>query len=590
MADKPDFTGLDYEALTAAISENKEKRAEIFALEDPSIAQVDDLESLIAAADDLAAEKAKRDVVAEEAGKRFAAAKAKFAAETGEPAAEEGDEDEDGDDEGDEDGDAEDGDADADADADADGDAEGEGDGEGVVTASVDHTKAQKIKPVSVAKRVGRKTNKAAGKAVQANTDVIITASAGVEGFETGQQVNGMEGVTKALFARAKGFPKHNAKAAKAVRAANGNTRQIEKKSLVSFGVDAPAALTASAGNDYAAVKNAIKGRDKTALMSSEEVLTAAGGWCAPSTPVYSYIADYVVDGLITVPEVSAPRGGLLLTTGPARSSQGAALDGFGFVQTEAEAEAGEEKDIETIVCPEFVDHRLDAIGYGVTIPLLTQKAYPELITDALRFAGVLYAHKVNQRVINDIVALADSRTFAGYGPSFTDALEALSLLAHKERRKWNLGDNAIMEVKLPQWVKEIFRADMSRRSAVAFDSVKDAQIAAHFTDRRLAVEYVSDWQELAGVNVVLPGTFDALLYPSGTVIKAVEDVINMSAIYDAASLTVNEYMGVFFEQGILVAKAGYGVSKITIPINTAGEMGALTLQGLGDASANGSF
>lgn len=148
------------------------------------------------------------------------------------------------------------------------------------------------------------------------------------------------------------------------------------------------------------------------------------------------------------------------------------------------------------------------------------------------------------------------------------------------------------MEVKVPQFALEVYRADLSRRNGMRADSVTDAMIAAHFTDRHLAVEYLSDWQEISvtGGALILPGEFQVMMYPSGTFIKAVEDVINLSAVYDAASLTINEYTGIFFEQGILTAKAAYGSSLVTVPVNTAGEQGALVYTGAGDASANGSF
>lgn len=264
------------------------------------------------------------------------------------------------------------------------------------------------------------------------------------------------------------------------------------------------------------------------------------------------------------------------MTTGPVVSTQGEDLDEFGFVQTEAEAEAGEVKTCETIECPEFEDHRLDAIGYCFKIPLLTQKAYPELITDALRLANVRYAHKVNRRIIGDMAAESTEVNAVPYGASFTDTLEALSIIAVKERRKWNVGRNAVMEVKLPEFVREVFRADMSRRAGLALSDVAtDARIDAEFAARRLAVEYVADWQELGGADAAWPGSFQAMIFPAGTFIKAVEDVINLSAVYDAASLSVNEYTGVFFEQGILVAKAGYGSSLVRIPVCTAGSAGA---------------
>jgi hypothetical protein len=344
---------------------------------------------------------------------------------------------------------------------------------------------------------------------------------------------------------------------------------------------------------EYAVIQAAMKARYDTSGNGADDPTLTAAGWCAPSETVYSYIADYVVDGLSPTPEVNASRGGINITTGPARSSQGTALDDFGWTQTEAQAEAGTVKPFETIVCPDFVDHRLDAVGYAFKIPLLTQKAYPELITDALRFANVLYAHRVNRRVITDKVALSVARTFNGYGPSMTDSLEAVSLLATTERRRWNLGENAVIEVEAPLIAREVYRADMSRRTGLALNDVAtDQKIAAEFAARHINVTYVSDWQEVVATTgkILLPDAFDILVYPKGTFIRANEDVVNLSAIYDAASLSVNEYTGVFFEQGYLLAKAGYASNKVTIPINTAGETGAAILSGLGDSHADGSF
>lgn len=583
------LAALSNDDITAALTEGREEAKALFALAEPTIEQVDEAEALMASIGHIEAEQAARAAAVKDAADRFAAARAKFSADGIE---EETVEDEsDDDDESDED-DAEAPSSDSDDSDDTDSDDTDDTDSEATVTASVNHTKSQTVK-ASAARKVAAKTKRPD---VKQASPITITAGADIEGIALGSTLDGMEQVTKALMSRAKGFAPFSERSARAVASQSGGQPVLSKFNVASFDTHFDAALVASGGpgGEHRAIQNAIKGRNGilTASMGGkpEDVLTAAG-WCAPSENVYSYIADYVVDGLSKTPEVKAPRGGLNITTGPERSSQGAALDGFGFVQTEAEAEAGTVKTCETIVCPEFEDHRLDAMGYCYKIPLLTQKAYPELITDALKFAGVLYAHKVNERVIADKVALSVVRSFSGYGPSFTDALEALSVLAVKERRKWNVGVNAVMTVEVPVWAQEVLRADMSRRSGLALDDVAtDQKIAAHFAARRLNVEYVNDWQELEGENMVLPATFDVLVYPSGTFVKAIEDVINLSAVYDAASLSVNEYTGVFFEQGYLLAKVGYGSSVITIPVNTAGEVGAHTLTGYGDATAEGSF
>lgn len=583
-----DFSALDNDGLAAALTERKAHASSLFALTEPSVAQVNVAEAIVASIGSIEGEQATRAAAIRDATERFAAARATFSAEAVEVEVEETEE------EGDE-PEAEDTDEDAESEegdevietAVEDPDKKKE---EEVVTASVNHTTSQTIKAGAAAQAVARKVKRPTRASAP---KVRITAANDVPDFSTGQSLDGMEQVTKALMNRVKGFAPFNKQAALAVNSQSGGQPVLTKFGVASFDLEFDASMvTTKMSDDYAAVKAAIKGRDAvlTASMAAPETLTAAG-WCAPSETIYSFIADYVVDGLSKTPEVKAPRGGLNITTGPERSSQGAALDEFGFVQTEAQAEAGTVKTCETIVCPDFEDFRLDAMGYCYKIPLLTQKAYPELITDALRFANVLYAHKVNERVIADKVALSVQREFAGYGPSLTDSLEALSILAVKERRKWNVGENAVITVEAPVWTKEVHRADMSRRAGLSLDDVAtDQKLAAHFAARKLNVEYVADWQELEGENVVLPPTFDVIAYPAGTFVKAIEDVINLTAVHDAASLSINEYTGVFFEQGYLLAKVGYGSSILTIPVNTAGEAGALTLTGLGDATSAGSF
>lgn len=244
--------------------------------------------------------------------------------------------------------------------------------------------------------------------------------------------------------------------------------------------------------------------------------------------------------------------------------------------------EAGYVKTCETIECPEFEDHRLDFDGYCWKIPILTEKAYPELVKDALRLTNVLYAHKMNRRFINDILDLSTAVTTAGLGATFTDSIEALTIIAIKERRWWNLGENATLEVKLPQYARDIFKMDMARRAGLALDDVAtDQKVAAHFANHGLAVEYISDFGDIHQATIATaawPATIPAIIYPSGTFVKAVEPVINLSGVHDAASLSKNEYTGVFFEQGVMTIKVGYRSHKINIPVNTAGLTGALVL------------
>jgi hypothetical protein len=455
-----------------------------------------------------------------------------------------------------------------------------------VTTASARHTGATRLpgsKSGSATRKVGKTTKRPPAKGSE--NGVVITAAADVEGFASGQRLT-MPEVAQAAINRVKGFPKFNAAAAQGVHEESGGQAVLRKFGAARItGTHADSTLTASSGpgQEYTAVKDAqekhlgnLKASINTEKFHADQTALTAAGFCAPSQVVYDFLASYQVWGLAKYPEVPAPRGGLMTTTGPALE-QTYEPDGsdFGWVLTEAQMEAEVLKTCETIVCPEFEDHRLDAVGYCWKIPILTEKGYPELVTDALRLSTVLWAHKMNALNIIDSLALSTSVVASGLGGSFDDTLEALSIIATKERRKYNLGDKAIMEVKMPTYVLGIFLNEVARRLNQPLGSVSEAQIVAEFARHYLAPDWVTDWDELTGANPVYPATFPVMVYPAGTFVTSVEDIINLSAVYDAASLVKNEYTGVFYEQARMLYKAGYGSTKFTVPVCTAGLVGA---------------
>jgi hypothetical protein len=582
-----DFTSLDNDALSAAITDRRSAIDALFALDTPTVAQVSDVEALIASVQSVEAEQTERERIATDAAERFAAARQSFAVNDGvEDSEEDGDEDETEEAEEVEEADAEDG---------EDAEEGEEGEGEAVTTASARDRLPVRTSPrPSIASKVGRKTPRPKVAAAQ---EVVITAAADVEGFATGQRLSGLEQVAQAVQARVKGFPKFNQRAAERAFEESGGEPMLSKFGAASFAVDFDSALTASkksGDRDYSVMQESIKAHKERVAASVEAIkaggsptLTAAG-WCAPSPVVYNWIADYVVDGIKALPEVYAPRGGLQTTTGPqlAQTTYANPAD-FGFGGTEADAEAGfvgaGAKTCETIECPDFEDHRLDYTGYCWKIPILTEKAFPELVADAMRLSDALYAHKMNGRFISDILAGSTALSATGLGAVALDTVEALVQVAVKERRWWNIGENAIMEVTLPQVAKEIMLFDMARRSGLALTDVATEQkLMAHFAVHNLSVEFVADFEDVnahvATPNISWPDTFTAIIYPSGTWAKAVEDVINLSAVYDAASLSKNEYTGVFFEQGVMTLKMGYRSHKVTIPVCNAGRTGAQDL------------
>lgn len=323
---------------------------------------------------------------------------------------------------------------------------------------------------------------------------------------------------------------------------------------------------------DRASDEFSIKSRDGEEF----ESLVAANGWCAPSETLYDLASDESLDGILSLPEVQVRRGGIRYTVGPQFVDFYA---NAGFVQTEAQAIAGTTKPCYEVSCPTFTDVRLDAVGVCIKVPILLNAAYPEMVNRFTSGTLIAHQHMVNANVIGRIVtASGAARVFAGLGSSVSDSLEAASLVADQRRQSQRLAFNRTVEFVVPFWVKNMWLNDMSRRTGFRGTDANESALNAFWAGRNVNISYVYDWQVLDETAEVYPATYQGVIYPAGTFVKGVSQVINLSAVYDAASLAGNMYTGLFMEQGLLVAKKQYGSDLVTLPVCNAGRTGIADL------------
>ncbi len=532
-----DLTKLSLEELAAYAAERREALSALFAVEVPTDEQVTEAEGIgteIEAAD---AQIATVEAAATERADKFTALKTKFAPVEPDP--------EDKADEPDPEDEKE--------------DDEPEAAGEALVAAS--------DAPRNTVKTLARKSKRPVAPAnADTRPKISITAAAEVEGFATGASISDLTRVGAALQGKVKSFPRWSHP-----RGAREGDSDIRKSNVAQFNLDFPKELTIARGIDDMEVLN--YATQEARLPGNS--LVAAGGWCAPSETIYDLCEGETLDGILSVPEVNIARGGINYTSGPSFAD----FYGEGFTQTEAQAIAGVAKDCYEITCPPFSEVRLDAVGLCIKVPILTNAAYPELTRRIVAGSLIAHQHRINASVITRMVAASGAaRVVTGLGATVNDSLEALELLADERREQYRLGISIALEVVVPFWIKAAYKSDLGRRNGVAAEAVTDADILAHFAARNLKVSFVYDWQPIGQTAEVYPATYQALLYPSGTFIKGVADVINLSAVYDAASLSVNTYTGTFVEQGLLVAKMCFGSDLVTLPICNAGRTGAANL------------
>lgn len=317
--------------------------------------------------------------------------------------------------------------------------------------------------------------------------------------------------------------------------------------------------------------------------------LTAAGGWCAPSETVYDFLPVAAPTGLLSLPEVTIRRGGVKFPVEPDFS---AVYDAIGFHQTEAQAQAGEEKNCFEVPCGDFEEIRLDVQGICITGGILQDKAWPELTKKYVDEALRLHQHKISSRRINHIVT-ESTNVGTLTGPMFGTAgaiLSALELQVADMRARHRIPRGQSVEGIAPEWLLSVLRADLAYRDEVLPQQVTDENIKAHFRNLGANLQFVADWQtDVIGTGTpatAWPETVQIVLYPAGTWWSATEPVINLGIIHDSTLLKQNRQVQMFTEDGVAVGKRGPESRLVTIPVAVDGTVGARYAAAAGEPAA----
>lgn len=333
---------------------------------------------------------------------------------------------------------------------------------------------------------------------------------------------------------------------------------------------DFPQELTLTESMNDAAMDAVMQyARDESRLEGGS--LVAANGWCAPSETLYSTCLQITTDGMLSVPEVIARRGGI-------RHNQGIEFDsifgtGVGFSElTEAQVIADVVKTCLDIPCPPFVDDRLKITALCLTGSILQNRAYPEFVETFVRGAIATYAHFQNREIIADIVAgsvavpnLSAVDPWASDNTVVSQVLGAVEMAITDIRYRLRLSMSQTIEIVFPFWLKALMRQDFSRRTGFDGVGLIDAQIDQWLSIRGARAQYVYDWQDaFSGVvtgpgadtpiqtlpALVTPAPVSFLAYPAGTWVLARQDVIRLESIYDSVNLPHNRVTQLFMEDG----------------------------------------
>ena len=475
--------------------------------------------------------------------------------------------------------------------------------------------------PPSVRQVAGRAPAAVVPQSAEVEAFAVMTAAADVPGFASGQTLNAFSELSAAVSARIDRYPTASAGrrsredmygAQRVIDAYDPDSpaRRLELRSFtrhgaVQFRRQFPDNLRVRDNGpegygvaEYAASTRRLPGG--TLIASAAEAvrngrgLTAAAGWCAPSEVIYQLVELETMDGILDLPEMQASRGGFQIPVdgGPDFSVIWNGIGNSGNTHlSEAQVISDTNKICYEIPCPSFEDVRLGVDYVCLTGGLLQRRGYPEVVGRFSRGAMVALAHKINYGKIASVVTQSGAANVIPADPNGEDAisglLAAVDLAITDVKYRSRMGFNATMEVVLPMWVLVQLRAAATRRRGVDMVSLNDAEILAWFAQRDAVPRFVYDWQDaFSGLNTgpggaspltALPTTVQFLVYPAGTWVAAVQDVVSLDTIYDSTKLTTNEYTALFAEDGWAMLQMGPHSRLYTAQVDPSGVVGCCT-------------
>src|SRR5690625_114926 len=310
----------------------------------------------------------------------------------------------------------------------------------------------------------------------------------------------------------------------------------------------------------------------------NRDVLTADGGWCAPSEVLYDLCEPEVADQLISLPEISITRGGLQYFKSPDFSDFSDALWGF----CEDELIDGVEKPCAEIPCPEPEEVRACVEGACLTTGILQTKAFPEWTERYVRGMLVAHAVRISAATIAKMEAESTPIVYEETAPMIQGAgftatlLNTIEFQVEDLRADYFLGVGDRPVIVLPRWAKGIIRADLANRMGVDLLRISDDYINSLFYDRGVGrIQWVKGWQtEVVGAKGVAhawPCNLRYLVYREGAWVRGLEPVIELETLYDSELLKRNKMTRLFTEQGLLVANLCTDSRVVTIPVCPSG-------------------
>lgn len=410
-------------------------------------------------------------------------------------------------------------------------------------------------------------------------SEAVLIASADVPGFTQGGRVENIHALAKAMHNRARMLPVSKTGDPNIYPVASLQREFNFTLNENSTPEEMNAVLTAA---------------------TDVEILTAAGGWCAPSEISYDFFNIVCEDGMIDLPTVGLNRGGVQYPTSPSFGDLVSVPDIIWEWTEQDDIDAADSdsvfKPCVRLECPEFVDRRADCHGFCVTAGNLVDYAYPELVANWLRLVFAIRAKATNAGIIDVLIngggsgdpitpSIAVDHTGL-LGATTSALLQSIELSIVDYREKFSMCSDAIMEVVLPRWANAVVRADLANREGIDVFGVTNGMIADWFNLRGARVQFVGDWQvrETGAAGTATPGgetplttwpnTMDYLVFAPGTFVRGNGMSLDLGVTRDSVLNSTNDHTAAWAEDCFAILKPGHESRVVSVALCPSGEIG----------------
>jgi hypothetical protein len=304
--------------------------------------------------------------------------------------------------------------------------------------------------------------------------------------------------------------------------------------------------------------------------------IVAAGGLCGPieslnDVPVLGSTARPVRDALANF---GAERGGVRWRE---HLSFGDLAGAVGFWTLADDVEAGDPantvdgvysgptKPCLEVLCPGEVEAYVEAITLCLLFRNASARFDPEGTAANITAAQIAHARIAENRLLAQLGALSTTVTGGEVLGALRDVLVWLDQLLAQYRSFYRLDDAIALRCVLPQWVRNLLRADLTRGMAGDLDAiaVADAQIAQWFQTRGVNVTWHLDGLPArgaaagvapaipaqaygaftpAGAVAAFPASIEALLWVEGDMLHLDGGTLDLGVVRDSTLNQRNEY------------------------------------------------